>query len=217
MSDPQGERRRLQELEQEALREANEQRRQAASQPFLMPVEEWGQVPGHGGFARGLIARGILSVGDQVEILGIAEPHPVSVTSIEILRKRVNSASTGDVATVFLHGMTPGDKVTGHVLAKPASLRSYSRFTASVYMHTKDEGGRHTPFFPGYAPRFFFHGYETTGTVTMPDGVEMVAPGETVTLSVELLNLVAMEVGTRFVVREGQRTVGSGTVVSVVA
>ena len=184
--------------------------------PFLMPVEDVFTITGRGTVATGRVERGTLKVGDEVEIVGLAEETKKTVcTGVEMFRKLLDQAQAGDNIGALLRGIERKDIERGQVLAKPGSVTPHTVFTAQVYVLTKEEGGRHKPFFTGYRPQFYFRTTDVTGVIKLPEGTEMVMPGDNVTLTVELIAPIAMEVGTRFAIREGGRTVGAGTVASI--
>ena len=185
--------------------------------PFLMPVEDVFSITGRGTVATGRVERGILNVSDEVEIVGIVEEaRKVVVTGIEMFRKLLDSAEPGDNVGVLLRGVQRTDIERGQVLAKPGSITPHTKFTAQVYVLTADEGGRHKPFFNNYRPQFYFRTTDVTGVITLPAGTEMCMPGDNVEMEIELISPIAMEQGLRFAIREGGRTVGSGSVVSIV-
>ena len=185
--------------------------------PFLMPIEDVMTISGRGTVATGRVERGTLHIQDPVEILGIKEDKQTSVvTGIEMFRKTLDEAQAGDNIGALLRGINRTDIERGQVMAKPGSVTCHDKFTAQVYVLTKDEGGRHTPFFNNYRPQFYFRTTDVTGVCHLPEGVEMCMPGDNVEMSIELIHNVAMEQGLRFAIREGGRTVGSGRVVSVV-
>ncbi|MFC4772700.1 elongation factor Tu [Enterococcus hermanniensis] len=184
--------------------------------PFMMPVEDVFSITGRGTVATGRVERGQVRVGDEVEIVGIAEnTAKTTVTGVEMFRKLLDYAEAGDNIGALLRGVAREDIQRGQVLAKPASITPHTKFSAEVYVLTKEEGGRHTPFFTNYRPQFYFRTTDVTGVVDLPEGTEMVMPGDNVTMEVELIHPIAIEDGTRFSIREGGRTVGSG-VVSVI-
>jgi elongation factor Tu len=184
--------------------------------PFLMPVEDVFTITGRGTVATGRVERGTLKVGDEVEIVGLAEETKKTVcTGVEMFRKLLDQAQAGDNIGALLRGVERKDIERGQVLAKPGSVTPHTVFTAQVYVLTKEEGGRHKPFFTGYRPQFYFRTTDVTGVIKLPEGTEMVMPGDNVTVTVELIAPIAMEVGTRFAIREGGRTVGAGTVASI--
>ena len=183
--------------------------------PFLMPIEDVFSISGRGTVVTGRVERGVIKPGDEVEIVGLGPTRRTVATSIEMFRKVLDEARAGDNIGVLLRGIGKDEVERGMVLAAPGSIKPYKRFRGEVYVLTKEEGGRHTPFFSGYRPQFYFRTTDVTGTVRLPDGVEMVMPGDNVTLEVELLEPVALEPGLRFAIREGGRTVGAGVVAEV--
>ncbi|WHX48611.1 elongation factor Tu [Paenibacillus woosongensis] len=184
--------------------------------PFLMPVEDVFSITGRGTVATGRVERGTVKVGDEVEIVGIAEETKKSVvTGVEMFRKLLDSAEAGDNIGALLRGIDRTQIERGQVLAKPASVNPHTEFTAQVYVLTKEEGGRHKPFFTGYRPQFYFRTTDVTGIINLPEGTEMVMPGDNIEVTVQLIAPIAIEEGTRFSIREGGRTVGSGAVVSI--
>ena len=186
--------------------------------PFMMPVEDVFSITGRGTVATGRVERGQVRVGDEVEIVGIAEETAkTTVTGVEMFRKLLDYAEAGDNIGALLRGVAREDIQRGQVLAKPASITPHTKFSAEVYVLTKEEGGRHTPFFTNYRPQFYFRTTDVTGVVDLPEGTEMVMPGDNVTMEVELIHPIAIEDGTRFSIREGGRTVGSGVVTSIKA
>ncbi len=185
--------------------------------PFLMPVEDVFSISGRGTVATGRIERGIINKMEEVEIVGIKPTVKTSVTDIEMFRKLLDKGEAGDNVGVLLRGIKKEDIVRGQVIAKPGSVTPHTDFEAAVYVLTKEEGGRHTPFFNNYRPQFYFRTTDVTGSVTLPEGVEMVMPGDNVTITVQLITPVAMEEGMRFAIREGGRTVGAGKVASIKA
>ncbi|MFR4287027.1 MAG: elongation factor Tu [Enterococcus italicus] len=186
--------------------------------PFMMPVEDVFSITGRGTVATGRVERGEVRVGDVVEIVGIAdETAQTTVTGVEMFRKLLDYAEAGDNIGALLRGVARENIQRGQVLAKPASITPHTKFTAEVYVLTKEEGGRHTPFFTNYRPQFYFRTTDVTGVVELPEGVEMVMPGDNVTIEVELIHPIAIEDGTRFSIREGGRTVGSGVVSEIKA
>ncbi len=185
--------------------------------PFLMPVEDVFSISGRGTVATGRIERGIINKMDEVEIVGIRPTQKTAVTDIEMFRKLLDKGEAGDNVGVLLRGIKKEDIVRGQVLAKPGSVTPHTTFEAAVYVLTKEEGGRHTPFFNNYRPQFYFRTTDVTGTVSLPEGTEMVMPGDNVTIGVELITPVAMEEGMRFAIREGGRTVGAGKVAKIKA
>ncbi|MDN6774925.1 MAG: elongation factor Tu [Enterococcus sp.] len=186
--------------------------------PFMMPVEDVFSITGRGTVATGRVERGQVRVGDEVEIVGIAEATAkTTVTGVEMFRKLLDYAEAGDNIGALLRGVAREDIQRGQVLAKPASITPHTKFSAEVYVLTKEEGGRHTPFFTNYRPQFYFRTTDVTGVVDLPEGTEMVMPGDNVTMEVELIHPIAIEDGTRFSIREGGRTVGSGVVTTIKA
>jgi elongation factor Tu len=184
---------------------------------FLMPVEDVFSITGRGTVATGRVERGILKVQDEVEIVGLTEePRKVVVTGVEMFRKLLDQAQAGDNIGALIRGLQRTDIERGQVLAKPGTVKPHTKFMAEVYVLKKEEGGRHTPFFDGYRPQFYFRTTDVTGACKLPEGVEMVMPGDNVTMSVELINSIAIEEGLRFAIREGGRTVASGVVASIV-
>ncbi len=183
--------------------------------PFLMPVEDVFSISGRGTVATGRIERGIINKMEEVEIVGIKPTVKTSVTDIEMFRKLLDKGEAGDNVGVLLRGIKKEDIVRGQVIAKPGSVTPHTDFEAAVYVLTKEEGGRHTPFFNNYRPQFYFRTTDVTGTVTLPEGTEMVMPGDNITIGVELITPVAMEEGMRFAIREGGRTVGAGKVAKI--
>ncbi|PZN33696.1 MAG: elongation factor Tu [Proteobacteria bacterium] len=179
---------------------------------FLMPVEDVFSISGRGTVVTGRIERGVIKVNDEVEIVGIRETTKTTCTGVEMFRKLLDQGQAGDNVGVLLRGTKREDVERGQVLAKPGSITPHTKFEAEVYVLTKEEGGRHTPFFKGYRPQFYFRTTDVTGAVELPEGVEMVMPGDNVRMSVELIAPIAMEEGLRFAIREGGRTVGAGVV-----
>ncbi|MBR2979846.1 MAG: elongation factor Tu [Myxococcaceae bacterium] len=184
---------------------------------FLMPVEDVFSIEGRGTVATGRIERGKIKVGDQVEIVGFGETRKTTVTGVEMFRKLLDEGLAGDNVGCLLRGLKRDEIERGQVLAKPGSVKPHTKFKAAIYVLGKDEGGRHTPFFKGYRPQFYFRTTDVTGSVTLPEGVEMVMPGDNVTIEVELMTPVAMEEELRFAIREGGRTVGAGVVSEIIA
>jgi elongation factor Tu len=185
--------------------------------PFLMCVEDVFNIEGRGTVVTGRVERGILKKMEEVEIVGLKDTKKTTATDIEMFRKLLDSAGAGDNVGVLLRGTRKEDVERGMVLAKPGSIKPHTKFKAEVYVLSKDEGGRHTPFFTNYRPQFYFRTSDVTGTLTLPTGIEMVMPGDNVSVDVELQKTVAMEKGLKFAIREGGRTIGSGIVVEVVA
>ena len=185
--------------------------------PFLMPVEDVFSITGRGTVATGRVERGVLKISDEVEIVGLAdEARKVVVTGIEMFRKLLDEAEAGDNIGALLRGVQRTEIERGQVLAKPGTITPHTKFTAQVYVLTADEGGRHKPFFNNYRPQFYFRTTDVTGVITLPEGTEMCMPGDNVEMTVELISKIAMEQGLRFAIREGGRTVGSGSVVSII-
>ena len=182
---------------------------------FLMPVEDVFSISGRGTVVTGRIDRGVVHVGDEVEIVGINETTKTTCTGVEMFRKLLDEGMAGDNVGVLLRGTKREDVERGQVLAKPGSIKPHTKFEAEVYVLTKEEGGRHTPFFKGYRPQFYFRTTDVTGAVYLPDGTEMVMPGDNVQVTVELIAPIAMEEGLRFAIREGGRTVGAGVVAKI--
>ena len=187
------------------------------AKPFMMPVEDVFSITGRGTVATGRVERGQVKVGDVVEIVGLTEePASTTVTGVEMFRKLLDYAEAGDNIGALLRGVAREDIERGQVLAAPKTITPHTKFKAEVYVLTKEEGGRHTPFFTNYRPQFYFRTTDVTGVVTLPEGTEMVMPGDNVSINVELISPIAIEEGTRFSIREGGRTVGSGVVTSIV-
>ncbi len=184
--------------------------------PFLMSIEDVFTITGRGTVVTGRVERGRLNLNDEVEIVGIKDTQKTVVTGIEMFRKQLDYAEAGDNAGVLLRGIGREDVERGQVLAKPGSVTPHHKFKAAVYVLSKEEGGRHTPFFNNYRPQFYFRTTDVTGVISLPDGVEMVMPGDNVDMEVELIHSIALEQGTKFSIREGGRTVGAGTVSEIV-
>ncbi|MCW6028934.1 translation elongation factor 1A (EF-1A/EF-Tu) [Stenotrophomonas rhizophila] len=185
--------------------------------PFLMPVEDVFSISGRGTVVTGRIERGVIKVGEEIEIVGIRPVQKTTVTGVEMFRKLLDQGQAGDNAGLLLRGTKRDDVERGQVLAKPGSIKPHTTFDAEVYVLSKDEGGRHTPFFKGYRPQFYFRTTDITGACELPEGVEMVMPGDNVKMVVTLINPVAMDEGLRFAIREGGRTVGAGVVSKIIA
>jgi elongation factor Tu len=183
--------------------------------PFLMPIEDVFGIKGRGTVVTGRIERGIVKTGDEIEIVGMGERRKVIVTGVEMFQKTLDSGEAGDNVGTLLRGVERDDVQRGQVLAKPGSIHPHTRFQAEVYVLGKEEGGRHTPFFPGYRPQFYIRTTDVTGTITLPEGTEMVMPGDNIQMGVELITPVAIEEGLRFAIREGGRTVGAGAVTQI--
>ena len=189
----------------------------AVDKPFLLPIEDVFSISGRGTVVTGRVERGIIHVGDEIEIVGLKETQKTPCTGVEMFRKLLDEGQAGDNVGVLLRGTKREDVERGQVLAKPGTITPHTKFKAEVYVLSKEEGGRHTPFFANYRPQFYFRTTDVTGAVTLEEGVEMVMPGENVTITVELIAPIAMEEGLRFAIREGGRTVGAGVVSSVIA
>jgi elongation factor Tu len=186
------------------------------TKPFMMPVEDVFTITGRGTVASGRIDRGEVKIGDEVEIVGLKpEIEKSTVTGLEMFRKTLDLGEAGDNVGILLRGINRDEIERGQVLAKPGSIQTHNKFKGEVYIMSKEEGGRHTPFFSNYRPQFYFHTTDVTGVIELPDGVEMVMPGDQVTFEVDLIAPVAIENGTRFTVREGGRTVGAGVVTEI--
>lgn len=184
--------------------------------PFLMPVEDVFSITGRGTVATGRVERGVVKVGDVVEIIGYHETKSTTVTGVEMFRKLLDQAEAGDNIGALLRGISREEIQRGQVLAKPGSVKPHTKFTSEVYVLSKEEGGRHTPFFGNYRPQFYFRTTDVTGVIQLPEGVEMVMPGDNVAMTVELIAPIAVEEGTKFSIREGGRTVGAGSVVDII-
>ncbi len=184
--------------------------------PFLMPVEDTMTITGRGTVATGKVERGVLKAGEQIEIVGLRATKNTVATSMEMFRKTLDTVQAGDNAGILLRGVERKDIERGQVLAKPGSIKPHTKFEAEVYILSKEEGGRHTPFFTGYRPQFYFRTTDVTGNLGLPEGVEMVMPGDNIKISAELINPIAMEEGLRFAIREGGHTVGAGVVSKVI-
>ncbi|MBW3885861.1 elongation factor Tu [Neisseria meningitidis] len=189
----------------------------AVDKPFLLPIEDVFSISGRGTVVTGRVERGIINVDDEIEIVGLKETQKTTCTGVEMFRKLLDEGQAGDNVGVLLRGTKREDVERGQVLAKPGTITPHTKFKAEVYVLSKEEGGRHTPFFANYRPQFYFRTTDVTGAVTLEEGVEMVMPGENVTITVELIAPIAMEEGLRFAIREGGRTVGAGVVSSVIA
>ena len=183
--------------------------------PFLMPVEDVFTITGRGTVATGRVEQGRIKVGDEVELVGFGASKKTVVTGVEMFRKLLDEAQAGDNVGLLLRGVDKEEVTRGMVLAKPGSIKPHTEFTGEIYVLTKEEGGRHTPFFQGYRPQFYFRTTDVTGTVELPEGVEMVMPGDNVTMAINLITPVAMTEGLRFAIREGGRTVGAGVVTKI--
>ena len=186
-------------------------------QPFLMPIEDVMTITGRGTVVTGRVERGQVKIGDEVEIVGLStEKKKTVITGLEMFRKTLDMAEAGDNAGALLRGIDRKDVERGQVLAKPGTIHPHTKFTAQVYVLTKEEGGRHTPFFNGYRPQFYFRTTDVTGVIELPEGTEMVMPGDNVSMTIELITPIAIEKGLRFAIREGGRTVGSGVVADII-
>jgi elongation factor Tu len=184
--------------------------------PFLMPIEDVFSISGRGTVVTGRIERGIVKVGEEIEIVGIKETTKTTCTGVEMFRKLLDQGQAGDNVGILLRGVKREDVVRGQVLAKPGSIHPHTKFKATVYILTKEEGGRHTPFFKGYRPQFYFRTTDVTGNIKLPDDVEMVMPGDNIDMDVELIAPIAMDQELRFAIREGGRTVGAGVVAEII-
>jgi elongation factor Tu len=185
------------------------------SKPFLMPIEDVFSISGRGTVATGRVEQGKVEVGDEVEVVGLKDTQKTTVTGVEMFRKMLDFAEAGDNIGALLRGVTRDDVERGQVLAQPGSINPHSRFKGQVYVLSKEEGGRHTPFFTNYRPQFFFRTTDVTGVVELPEGTEMVMPGDDTEMTVELIAPIAVDEGTRFTIREGGRTVGAGVVTEI--
>jgi len=183
--------------------------------PFIMPIEDIFSIQGRGTVVTGRIERGVIKVGEQVEIVGFRDTRTTVVTGVEMFKKLLDEGRAGDNVGLLLRGIEKDDVERGQVVAKPKSITPHKKFKGSVYVLSKEEGGRHTPFFKGYRPQFYFRTTDVTGVAELPEGTEMVMPGDNVNLTVELITPIAMEKGLRFAIREGGRTVGAGTVTEI--
>ena len=184
--------------------------------PFLMAIEDVFSITGRGTVVTGRVERGVLKKMEEIEIVGITDTRKTTATDLEMFRKLLDEVQAGDNVGVLLRGIDKEEVERGQVLAKPGSVTPHTNFEAQVYILSKEEGGRHTPFFNGYRPQFYFRTTDVTGTANLPTGVEMVMPGDNVEMTVELINPIAMEDGLRFAIREGGRTVGAGRVIKIV-
>jgi elongation factor Tu len=184
--------------------------------PFLVPIEDVFSISGRGTVVTGRVERGVIKVGEEVEIVGLGETRKTVATGVEMFRKLLDEGRAGDNVGVLLRGVGKEEVERGQVLAKPGSITPHTKFKAEVYILTKEEGGRHTPFFKGYRPQFYFRTTDVTGVAELPEGVEMVMPGDNVNMQVDLISPIAMEKELRFAIREGGRTVGAGVVTEVV-
>ena len=184
--------------------------------PFIMPVEDVFSIQGRGTVATGRVERGIIKVGEEIEIVGIKDTTTTTVTGVEMFRKLLDEGRAGDNVGCLLRGVKREDIERGQVLAKPGSIKPHKNFSAQIYVLKKEEGGRHTPFFNGYRPQFYFRTTDVTGVVTLPEGTEMCMPGDNTSVTVELITPIAMDTELRFAIREGGRTVGAGAVTGIV-
>jgi elongation factor Tu len=182
---------------------------------FLMPVEDVFSISGRGTVVTGRIERGVVKVGDEVEIVGIKDTQKTTVTGVEMFRKEMDQGEAGDNCGILIRGIAKDEVERGQVLCKPGSITPHTKFTAEIYVLSKDEGGRHTPFFNGYRPQFYVRTTDVTGAITLPEGTEMVMPGDNVSITAELIHPIAMDKGTKFAIREGGRTVGAGVVAEI--
>lgn len=189
----------------------------AIDMPFLLPIEDVFSISGRGTVVTGRVERGIVKVGDEVEVVGLKDTVKSTCTGVEMFRKLLDQGQAGENCGVLLRGIKREDIERGQVLAKPGSIKPHTQFTSEVYVLSKDEGGRHTPFFKGYRPQFYFRTTDVTGDVQLPEGVEMVMPGDNVKMTVTLIKPIAMDQGLRFAIREGGRTVGAGVVAEIIA
>jgi elongation factor Tu len=187
-----------------------------SDKPFLMPIEDVFSITGRGTVGTGRIERGIVKVGEEVEIVGMGAHRKTVCTGVEMFRKLLDEGRAGDNAGLLLRGVDKNELLRGQVVSKPGSITPHTKFKGEVYVLSKEEGGRHTPFFNGYRPQFYFRTTDVTGSIQMPEGVEMVMPGDNITMECELITDIAMEVGLRFAIREGGRTVGAGVVVEII-
>jgi elongation factor Tu len=192
------------------------QPQRAMDRPFLMPIEDVFSISGRGTVVTGRVERGIINVGDEIEIVGIKDTTKTVCTGVEMFRKLLDRGEPGDNVGVLLRGIKREDVERGQVLCKPGSITPHTQFSAETYVLTKEEGGRHTPFFSNYRPQFFFRTTDVTGTIELPEGTEMVMPGDNITMKVKLIAPIAMEEGLRFAIREGGRTVGAGVVANII-
>ncbi|MEX1081292.1 MAG: elongation factor Tu, partial [Halofilum sp. (in: g-proteobacteria)] len=188
----------------------------AVDQPFLMPVEDVFSISGRGTVATGRVERGVVKTGEEIEIVGLHDTQKTTVTGVEMFRKLLDQGEAGDNVGLLLRGVKRDDIERGQVICKPKSITPHTRFEGEVYVLSKEEGGRHTPFFPGYRPQFYFRTTDVTGSVDLPEGTEMVMPGDNVSITVTLIAPIAMEEGVRFAIREGGRTVGAGVVSKII-
>jgi elongation factor Tu len=188
----------------------------AVDKPFLMPIEDVFSISGRGTVVTGRVERGVIKVGEEVEIVGFRPTFKTVCTGVEMFRKTLDQGQAGDNVGILIRGIKRDEVERGQVVAKPGSIKPHTKFKAEVYVLKKEEGGRHTPFFPGYRPQFYFRTTDVTGVLTLPEGVEMVMPGDNISCEVALITPVAMEEGLRFAIREGGRTVGAGVLTGIV-
>jgi elongation factor Tu len=188
----------------------------ALDKPFLMPIEDVFSISGRGTVVTGRIESGVVKTGEEIEIVGIKDTQKTTCTGVEMFRKLLDQGEAGDNVGVLLRGTKREEVERGQVLAKPGSITPHTKFKCEAYVLTKEEGGRHTPFFANYRPQFYFRTTDVTGTVVLPEGTEMVMPGDNITMEVELMSPIAMDEGLRFAIREGGRTVGAGVVTTIV-
>ncbi|PSV18490.1 elongation factor Tu, partial [Photobacterium leiognathi subsp. mandapamensis] len=189
----------------------------AIDRPFILPIEDVFSIQGRGTVVTGRVEQGIITVGDEVEIVGIKPTTKTTCTGVEMFRKLLDEGRAGENVGVLLRGTKRDEVERGQVLAKPGSITPHTTFTSEIYVLSKDEGGRHTPFFKGYRPQFYFRTTDVTGTIELPEGVEMVMPGDNISMTVTLIAPIAMDEGLRFAIREGGRTVGAGVVATIIA
>jgi elongation factor Tu len=207
---------RLQEL-YDALDTFIPEPQREVDKPFLLPVEDVFSITGRGTVATGRIERGVVKVGEEIELVGFGADKKTVVTGVEMFRKLLDEGQAGDNVGLLLRGVDKKEIERGMVLAKPGSITPHTKFAGEVYVLTKEEGGRHTPFFKGYRPQFYFRTTDVTGTIELPEGTEMVMPGDNIQMTIELITPVAMEEQLRFAIREGGRTVGAGVVTKILA
>ena len=188
----------------------------AVDQPFLMPIEDVFSISGRGTVVTGRVERGVLNVGDEIEIVGLKDTRKTTCTGVEMFRKILDRGEAGDNIGALMRGVGKDEVERGQVLCRPGSVTPHTQFEAEAYVLTKEEGGRHTPFFDGYRPQFYFRTTDVTGSVTLPEGIKMVMPGDNVSFAAKLIAPIAMEEGLRFAIREGGRTVGAGVVAKIV-
>jgi elongation factor Tu len=200
----------------EALDTYIPQPKRVIDKPFLMPVEDVFSISGRGTVVTGRVERGQIKVGEEIEIVGLKPTLKTVCTGVEMFRKLLDEGQAGDNVGILLRGTKREEVERGQVLAKPASITPHTKFTAEIYVLSKEEGGRHTPFFPGYRPQFYFRTTDVTGSIELPKGTEMVMPGDNVSITVQLIQPIAMEEGLRFAIREGGKTVGAGVVAKVI-